>query len=145
MDGTSGLNNYGDPAEWLAHVQALEKQDTCPAHLVTATLYVAVRAGDNRVVGMIDLRHRFSRNRAHNLGVLGTERPALKPMRHPPRRGRHNRDRFAKERLAAGAVFSAIVIKENRTRLRRPQCPQIHRLVLTVILAGLEIRCRSVL
>ena len=31
MDGTSGLNNYDDPDEWLAHVQALEKQETCPA------------------------------------------------------------------------------------------------------------------
>ena len=71
MDGTSGLNNYGDPAEWLAHVQALEKQDTCPAHLVTATLYVAVRAGDNRVVGMIDLRHRLNDFLAEYGGHIG--------------------------------------------------------------------------
>ena len=71
MDGTSGLNNYDDPAEWLAHVQALENQETCPAHLVTATLYVAVRAGDNRIVGMIDLRHRLNDFLAEYGGHIG--------------------------------------------------------------------------
>ena len=71
MDGTSGLNNYDDPAEWLAHVQALENQETCPAHLVTATLYVAVRVGDNRIVGMIDLRHRLNDFLAEYGGHIG--------------------------------------------------------------------------
>ena len=71
MDGTSGLNSYDDPAEWLEHVQALENQDTCPAHLVTATLYVAVRAGDNRIVGMIDLRHRLNDFLAEYGGHIG--------------------------------------------------------------------------
>ena len=60
MDGTSGLSNYDDPAAWLAHVRIMEDEATCPAHFVTSTLYVAVRAGDGRIVGMIDLRHRLN-------------------------------------------------------------------------------------
>ena len=60
MDGTSALNKYDDPAQWLAHVRRLERPETCPTHLVTATLYVAVRMGDGRIVGMIDLRHRLN-------------------------------------------------------------------------------------
>ena len=60
MDGTSGLSSYDDPVAWLNHIREMENEDTCPAHLVTATLYVAVRAGDERIVGMIDLRHRLN-------------------------------------------------------------------------------------
>ena len=71
MDGTSGLNNYEDPAEWLNHVRSLEKKETCPAHLVTATLFVAKRAGDGRIVGMIDLRHTLNDFLAEYGGHIG--------------------------------------------------------------------------
>ena len=60
LDGTSGLVKYDDPAAWLAHVRVMENEETCPAHFVTSTLYVAVRAGEQRIVGMIDLRHRLN-------------------------------------------------------------------------------------
>ena len=71
MDGTSGLNNYEDPAEWLAHVRALEREETCPPHLVTATLFVGVRESDGRIVGMIDLRHRLNDFLAEYGGHIG--------------------------------------------------------------------------
>lgn len=71
MDGTSALNKYDDPAEWLDHVRALEQEETCPAHLVTATLYVAVRREDERIVGMIDLRHRLNDFLAEYGGHIG--------------------------------------------------------------------------
>lgn len=71
MDGTSGLQNYEDPAAWLAHVRSLEQSETCPAHLVTATLYVAVRPSDGRIVGMIDLRHRLNEFLAEYGGHIG--------------------------------------------------------------------------
>ncbi len=71
MDGTSGLNNYEDPAAWLDHVRALENEDTCPPHLVTATLFVGVRKSDGRIVGMIDLRHRLNDFLAEYGGHIG--------------------------------------------------------------------------
>ena len=71
MDGTSALNKYDDPAEWLDHVRALEHEETCPAHLVTATLYVAVRHEDGCIVGMIDLRHRLNEFLAEVGGHIG--------------------------------------------------------------------------
>ena len=71
MDGTSALNKYEDPSQWLAHVRALENEDTCPAHLVTATLYVAKREGESRIVGMIDLRHRLNDFLAEYGGHIG--------------------------------------------------------------------------
>lgn len=71
MDGTSGLESYEAPGAWLAHVRALEKPETCPAHLVTASLYVAVREGEERIVGMIDLRHRLNDFLAEYGGHIG--------------------------------------------------------------------------
>ena len=71
MDGTSGLQDYEDPAEWLAHVRALESKETCPKHLVTATLYAAVRRADGRLVGMLDLRHELNAYLAEYGGHIG--------------------------------------------------------------------------
>ncbi len=71
MDGTSALDRYDDPAEWLNHVRALEKPETCPPNLVTATLFVAVRKTDFGIVGMIDLRHRLNDFLAECGGHIG--------------------------------------------------------------------------
>ena len=71
MDGTSALDRYDDPAEWLSHVRALEKSETCPPNLVTATLFVAVRKTDFGIVGMIDLRHRLNDFLAEYGGHIG--------------------------------------------------------------------------
>ncbi len=71
MDGTSALDRYDDPAEWLNHVRALEKPETCPPNLVTATLFVAVRKTDFGIVGMIDLRHRLNDFLAEYGGHIG--------------------------------------------------------------------------
>ena len=71
MDGTSALNRYDNPVEWLAHVRKLENEETCPAHLVTATLYVAMRQNDRHIVGMIDLRHYLNDFLAEYGGHIG--------------------------------------------------------------------------
>lgn len=71
MDGTSALNKYENPAEWLAHIRSLESPETCPPHLVTATLYVATRPGEKRIVGMIDLRHTLNDYLAEFGGHIG--------------------------------------------------------------------------
>ena len=71
MDGTGGLEEYDDPSDWLAHIRALETPATCPKHLVTATIFAAVRKTDSRLVGMIDLRHRLSDYLAQYGGHIG--------------------------------------------------------------------------
>ena len=71
MDGCSGLQNYESAAEWLAHVRAMESEETCPPNLVTATLFVCVRKTDFRLVGMIDLRHRLNDFLAEYGGHIG--------------------------------------------------------------------------
>lgn len=71
MDGTSGLQNYPSAEDWLQHVRSMEKPETCPTHLVTATLYVCRRKTDGRIVGMIDLRHRLNEFLAEYGGHIG--------------------------------------------------------------------------
>ena len=98
MDGTSGINQYDDPAEWLAHVRSLEKQETCPPHLVTATLFVGMRESDGRIVGMIDLRHTLNDFLAEVGGHIGY---SVRPD--------ERRKGYAKQMLA-------LVLKEARKR-----------------------------
>lgn len=71
MDGCSGLQNHADPQAWLNHVRNMERPETCPAYLVTATLYVCVRQTDGCIVGMIDLRHRLNDFLAEYGGHIG--------------------------------------------------------------------------
>ena len=71
LDGTSGLQNFEHAEDWLAHVRMLERPETCPPHLVTATLFVAMRPSDDRIVGMIDLRHCLNEFLAEYGGHIG--------------------------------------------------------------------------
>ena len=52
--GCGGLDDYDTTQKWLEHLDALEKGMT---PLVPSTVYLALREGDGRVVGVIDLRH----------------------------------------------------------------------------------------
>lgn len=71
LDGCSGLQNYDDPKAWLEDCRKKEMAEYCPAHLVTATLYVCIRKSDGRIVGMIDLRHRLNDFLAEYGGHIG--------------------------------------------------------------------------
>ncbi len=81
LDGCSGLENYESAEAWLRHVRDMESPETCPPHLVTATLYMAVRKTDFGMVGMIDLRHRLNEFLAEYGGHIGYSV-------HPVQRGR---------------------------------------------------------
>lgn len=52
--------------EWLRETRAHTSPETCPEGRVPSDCYLAVRTGDHRLVGMIDLRHHIDHP------VLGT-------------------------------------------------------------------------
>lgn len=60
MDGTGPLRQTEDPEEWLARTEALSRPETVPPGWVEATQFLFVRHADDRLVGMIQLRHRFN-------------------------------------------------------------------------------------
>ncbi len=55
--GCSSLENCESYSDWLDLRARLEKPDLVPEGSVPSSAYLAVRTADNRVVGIIDLRH----------------------------------------------------------------------------------------
>ena len=55
--GCSGLEKYEHPQDWLRHLDDRRSADTLPVGKVPSDTYLAVRHSDNRIVGIIDLRH----------------------------------------------------------------------------------------
>lgn len=52
--------------QWVDSCMAMKNPQTCPENFVTSTTYMAVRVSDNRIVGIIELRHHI------NHPILGT-------------------------------------------------------------------------
>ena len=60
MDGTGPLRRMADPMEWLAATESFRYEETVPLGWAQATQFLCVRDADNRLVGMIQVRHRFN-------------------------------------------------------------------------------------
>ncbi|WP_195987993.1 GNAT family N-acetyltransferase [Clostridium sp. D53t1_180928_C8] len=57
MDGTAGLKNTETFEEWYSNFCDNLKEETVREGLVPATTYMAISTEDNRLIGMIDIRH----------------------------------------------------------------------------------------
>ena len=60
MDGTHGLRDIEDPAEWIKHCTLYKDPLTVPEGRVPATQYIFVREEDDKIVGMLQIRHYFN-------------------------------------------------------------------------------------
>ena len=60
MDGTGPLRRVENPEEYIKICAEYEDIQTVPSHLVPATQLFFVRKSDNRLVGMLQVRHRFN-------------------------------------------------------------------------------------
>lgn len=60
MDGTAGLNRFDTFEEWYGAVCDNSREETVREGLVPATTLLAVSVHDNRLIGMIDIRHRLN-------------------------------------------------------------------------------------
>lgn len=57
MDGTAGLNRYDTFEEWYSALCDNSKEKTAREGLVPATTFLSVSAHDDRLIGMINIRH----------------------------------------------------------------------------------------
>ena len=57
MDGTGALRRIADPGQWIAYCAMCKDPDTVPEGLVPATQYIFVRESDEKIVGMLQIRH----------------------------------------------------------------------------------------
>lgn len=60
MDGTGPLRRFENPEEYIKICAEYEDTTTVPSHLVPATQFFFIRKSDNKLVGMIQIRHRFN-------------------------------------------------------------------------------------
>lgn len=60
MDGCGPLRRFEDSEEYIQVCKDYEDPEKVPSHLVPATQFLFVRKRDNRLVGMIQVRHRFN-------------------------------------------------------------------------------------
>ena len=60
LEGCGSLETMEDPDEWLEDVKAKADEKTVPEGWVVSTQFICVRESDDRIVGMIDIRHSFN-------------------------------------------------------------------------------------
>lgn len=60
MDGCGSLRRLDNPYDFIKKSSDYERAETLPEGLVIATQFMLVRASDNRLIGMIQVRHYFN-------------------------------------------------------------------------------------
>lgn len=55
--GCGTLVRCSSASEWIENCKARSNKDSCPSDKVPSNVFIAVRIIDNRIVGIIDLRH----------------------------------------------------------------------------------------
>ena len=60
MDGCGPLRRIEDPLKWLEYCDTCTDPATVPQGYVPATQFIYVREEDNKIVGMIQIRHYFN-------------------------------------------------------------------------------------
>lgn len=60
MDGCGSLRRFETTREWLDQVESLKRPETTPPDRVPTTQYLYVRESDDKIVGVIQIRHTFN-------------------------------------------------------------------------------------
>ncbi len=60
MDGTSSLREYDNPSDWMEHIRLYSRKETIPEGRVPGTIFLFVRKNDDKLIGMINVRHELS-------------------------------------------------------------------------------------
>lgn len=58
--GCGNLKECLSAKEWIDTISLQEYEETCPEDKVPSNVYIAIRKIDNRIVGVIDLRHHIN-------------------------------------------------------------------------------------
>ena len=71
MDGTSFLGEFSEIKEWIACIEKNSHLETVGEGLVVATEFLAIREIDDRLIGMVSIRHTLNEYLYHFGGHIG--------------------------------------------------------------------------
>ena len=71
MDGCGSLRRFDMTQDWLEQIESLRHPETVPTGLVQSTQYIYVRESDNKIVGVIQIRHYFNEFLEKYAGHIG--------------------------------------------------------------------------
>ena len=71
MDGCGSLRRFDRTQDWIDQVESLKRPETTPPHLVPSSQFLYVRETDGKVVGVIQIRHRFNEYLEKYAGHIG--------------------------------------------------------------------------
>lgn len=71
MDGCGSLRRFDNTRDWLDQIESLKRVETTPPHLVPMTQYIYVRESDNKMVGVVQIRHYFNEFLEKYAGHIG--------------------------------------------------------------------------
>ena len=69
--GTAGLDRFQDINEWLSRIEMNSKEETVREGWVPSNTFLAIRNIDNKMIGMIDIRHRLTETLLQFSGHIG--------------------------------------------------------------------------
>ena len=69
MDGCGSLRRFETVREWLDQVESFKRPETVPEGYVVSTQFIYVREEDEKIVGMIQIRHYLSDYPIHKLVI----------------------------------------------------------------------------
>ena len=70
-DGTGSVLRYERTQDWLDHVERCRHKETIPPDRVPCTQYIYVREDDNKIVGMLQIRHTLNETLRKYSGHIG--------------------------------------------------------------------------
>ena len=71
MDGCGSLRRFERTQDWLDQIEAFKRPETTPIDRVTSSQYIFIRESDNKMVGVIQIRHRFNEYLEKYAGHIG--------------------------------------------------------------------------
>lgn len=71
MDGCLSLRRMENISDWIKQVEDCSKKDTCPPRWVPQTQFIYVRETDNKIVGVLQIRHYFNEYLEKYAGHIG--------------------------------------------------------------------------